>query len=54
MTQTPLYENNTPKVSQIITLALDGEAILLKKPDRHTLDDVSGQRPIRAVLKHRQ
>lgn len=30
MTQTPLNENNTPKVSQIITLALDGEAILLK------------------------
>ncbi len=30
MTQTPLYENNTPKISQIITLALDGEAILLK------------------------
>lgn len=30
MTQIPLNENNTPKISQIITLALDGEAILLK------------------------
>lgn len=27
---TPISEKNTPKISQIVTLALDGEAILLK------------------------